>query len=78
MSKTLYFLIFQLVFLEFFETLLSFASISVSDQMTKSYVKCPNDDLSGNKHGSTYMVTNPVASNNLEFTEQGMVLFWNG
>ncbi|XP_042778474.1 radial spoke head 10 homolog B isoform X2 [Panthera leo] len=42
----------ELVFLEFFEALLSFALISVTDQMTKSYLNFLNDDLPGNKHGS--------------------------
>lgn len=50
---------FQLVFLEFFEALLSFALISVTEQMTKAYLNLPNDDLSGNKHGSPY-TTNQV------------------
>ncbi|XP_074170034.1 radial spoke head 10 homolog B isoform X6 [Rhinolophus sinicus] len=48
----------ELVFLEFFEALLSFAFISVTDQVTKSCLNFPNDDSSGNKHGSTYTVTN--------------------
>ncbi|KAM5213697.1 radial spoke head 10 homolog B isoform 4-T7 [Hipposideros larvatus] len=48
----------ELVFLEFFEALLSFAFISVTDQMTKSCLNFPNDDSCGNRHGSTYMVTN--------------------
>ncbi|XP_004775023.1 radial spoke head 10 homolog B isoform X1 [Mustela putorius furo] len=44
----------ELVFLEFFEALLSFALISVTEQMTKTYLNLPNDDLSGNKHGSPH------------------------
>ncbi|XP_032951988.1 radial spoke head 10 homolog B isoform X3 [Rhinolophus ferrumequinum] len=47
----------ELVFMEFFEALLSFAFISVTDQMTKSCLNFPNDDSSGNKHGSSYTVT---------------------
>ncbi|GAB5582681.1 radial spoke head 10 homolog B isoform X2 [Prionailurus iriomotensis] len=42
----------ELVFLEFFEALLSFALISVTDQMIKSYLNFLNDDLPGNKHES--------------------------
>ncbi|XP_029804067.1 radial spoke head 10 homolog B-like isoform X2 [Suricata suricatta] len=42
----------ELVFLEFFEALLSFALISVTDQMTKSYLNFLNDNLPGDKHGS--------------------------
>ncbi|KAB1263194.1 Radial spoke head 10-like protein B [Camelus dromedarius] len=48
----------ELVFLEFFEALLCFAHISVPDQTTKSCLNFPNDDISGNKFGSTYMMTN--------------------
>ncbi|XP_032728583.1 radial spoke head 10 homolog B-like [Lontra canadensis] len=44
----------ELVFLEFFEALLSFALISVTEQMTKTYLNLPNNDLSGNKHGSPH------------------------
>ncbi|KAM5213695.1 radial spoke head 10 homolog B isoform 2-T5 [Hipposideros larvatus] len=49
----------ELVFLEFFEALLSFAFISVTDQMTKSCLNFPNDDSCGNRHGSTYMHRSP-------------------
>ncbi|XP_032315926.1 radial spoke head 10 homolog B isoform X2 [Camelus ferus] len=50
----------ELVFLEFFEALLCFAHISVPDQTTKSCLNFPNDDISGNKFGSTYMMTNQL------------------
>ncbi|XP_062944363.1 radial spoke head 10 homolog B [Cynocephalus volans] len=53
----------ELVFLEFFEALLSFALICVTDQMTKSYLNVPNDDLSGNKHGSIYTLVNQNIQN---------------
>lgn len=69
MGDPLCFLTFQLVFLEFFEALLCFAHISVPDQTTKSCLNFPNDDISGNKFGSTYMMTNQVTDNVLEFTE---------
>ncbi|XP_077614705.1 radial spoke head 10 homolog B-like [Crocuta crocuta] len=42
----------ELVFLEFFEALLSFTLISVTDQMTKSYLNFLNDDLPGDQHRS--------------------------
>ncbi|XP_028354984.1 radial spoke head 10 homolog B isoform X4 [Physeter macrocephalus] len=48
----------ELVFLEFFEALLSFALISVTNQSTEFYVNFPNDALSGNKAGSTYTMIN--------------------
>ncbi|XP_065779865.1 radial spoke head 10 homolog B isoform X4 [Muntiacus reevesi] len=47
----------ELVFLEFFEALLSFALISVPEPATKFCSDFPNDDLSVNKAGSTYPVT---------------------
>ncbi|XP_045731776.1 radial spoke head 10 homolog B-like [Mirounga angustirostris] len=50
----------ELVFLEFFEALLSFALISVTEQMIKTYLNLPNDDLSGNKHGSSYMTNQNI------------------
>uniref|UniRef100_A0A2K6RQL6 Radial spoke head 10 homolog B n=1 Tax=Rhinopithecus roxellana TaxID=61622 RepID=A0A2K6RQL6_RHIRO len=48
----------ELVFLEFFEALLSFAFICVTDQMTKSYANVPTDDVSGNKHETIYTILN--------------------
>ncbi|XP_011789799.1 PREDICTED: radial spoke head 10 homolog B2-like [Colobus angolensis palliatus] len=53
----------ELVFLEFFEALLSFAFICVTDQMTKSYANVPADDVSGNKHETIYTVLNQDAQN---------------
>ncbi|XP_058425278.1 radial spoke head 10 homolog B-like [Diceros bicornis minor] len=53
----------ELVFLEFFEALLSFALISVTDQMTTFYSNFPSDDLSGSKHGSTYGIINQNIQN---------------
>ncbi|XP_023388540.1 radial spoke head 10 homolog B [Pteropus vampyrus] len=52
------FLSFQLVFLEFFEALLRFAFISVTDQTSNSYLNFPSDVLSGNKQGNTSTATN--------------------
>uniref|UniRef100_A0A5G2QN75 Radial spoke head 10 homolog B2 n=1 Tax=Sus scrofa TaxID=9823 RepID=A0A5G2QN75_PIG len=57
----------ELVFLEFFEALLSFAFIIVADQASKSCVTSPNDDLPGNKLGSTFLMENQVAVNTLDF-----------
>ncbi|KAL4826976.1 hypothetical protein H8958_014140 [Nasalis larvatus] len=53
----------ELVFLEFFEALLSFAFICVTDQMTKSYANVPTDDVSGNKHETIYTILNQDAQN---------------
>ncbi|PNI14716.1 RSPH10B isoform 3, partial [Pan troglodytes] len=53
----------ELVFLEFFEALLSFAFICVTDQMTKSYTNVPADDVSGNKHETIYTILNQDAPN---------------
>ncbi|XP_037671000.1 radial spoke head 10 homolog B isoform X4 [Choloepus didactylus] len=53
----------ELVFLEFFEALLSFALISVTDQMTKSYLNVPNDDVSGTKFGSAHTALNQSTQN---------------
>ncbi|XP_059933728.1 radial spoke head 10 homolog B isoform X3 [Mesoplodon densirostris] len=53
----------ELVFLEFFEALLSFALISVTNQSTKFYLNFPNDDLSGNEAGSTYTMINQNTQN---------------
>ncbi|KAL1286788.1 RSPH10B [Ovibos moschatus] len=47
----------ELVFLEFFEALLSFALICVPEPATKFCSDFPDDDLSVNKAGSTYPVT---------------------
>lgn len=65
----LYFLLFQLVFLEFFEALLSFALISVPEPATKFCSDFPNDDLSVNKAGSTDPMTAQVTDKSLELTE---------
>ncbi|XP_054549658.1 radial spoke head 10 homolog B isoform X2 [Talpa occidentalis] len=46
----------ELVFLEFFEALLSFAFISVTDKMTMSYSNILNEHLSSKRIGSTYMM----------------------
>lgn len=51
----------KLVFLEFFEALLSFAFICVTDQMTKSYANVPTDDVSGNKPETIYTILNQDA-----------------
>ncbi|XP_045676052.1 radial spoke head 10 homolog B-like isoform X3 [Phyllostomus hastatus] len=48
----------MLVFLEFFEALLSFAFIYVTDQMTRSCLSSPNDNFPESKYGSTCMATN--------------------
>ncbi|XP_024601212.1 radial spoke head 10 homolog B2 isoform X2 [Neophocaena asiaeorientalis asiaeorientalis] len=53
----------ELVFLEFFEALLSFALISVTNQSTKFYLNFPNDDSSGNKAGITYTKINQNTQN---------------
>ncbi|KAK1343586.1 hypothetical protein QTO34_016366 [Cnephaeus nilssonii] len=47
----------ELVFLEFFEALLSFASISVTDQMTTSHLSVLRDDFPANRAGITHMPT---------------------
>ncbi|XP_008580527.1 PREDICTED: radial spoke head 10 homolog B isoform X2 [Galeopterus variegatus] len=74
----------ELVFLEFFEALLSFALICVTDQMTKSYLNVPNDDLSGNKHGSIYTLVNQIRKSlsdermskiNLKSSGKGLTFF---
>ncbi|XP_066129458.1 radial spoke head 10 homolog B-like [Saccopteryx bilineata] len=48
----------ELVFLEFFEALLSFAFISVTDRMTKSSISFPNDDFTVNKPGRSSRTEN--------------------
>lgn len=48
----------ELVFLEFFEALLSFAAITVTNQITKSHGSFQNYDFSKNKLGTTYMTAN--------------------
>ncbi|KAK2117133.1 hypothetical protein P7K49_004019 [Saguinus oedipus] len=53
----------ELVFLEFFEALLSFAFIYITDQMTKSYANVPGDDVSGNKYENIYTILNQDAQN---------------
>ncbi|CAK6446376.1 unnamed protein product [Pipistrellus nathusii] len=47
----------ELVFLEFFEALLSFATFSVTDQMSKSYFSILHDDFPANRVGITHMPT---------------------
>ncbi|XP_049758788.1 radial spoke head 10 homolog B isoform X1 [Elephas maximus indicus] len=53
----------ELVFLEFFEALLSFALITVTDQTTKSRISVPNEELSGNRYGSTQTIANQSTQN---------------
>ncbi|XP_006859819.1 PREDICTED: radial spoke head 10 homolog B2 [Chrysochloris asiatica] len=53
----------ELVFLEFFEALLSFAIVSVTDQMTKSYINVPNEEQSANRYGSAQALANQSAHN---------------
>lgn len=77
MNKALSLPLLQLVFLEFFEALLSFAFISVTDQMTRSCLSPPNDDFSESKLGSSCTATNKVTSNMLEFrARNGFTLEW--
>lgn len=60
------------MFLEFFEALLSFSSISVTDQMTKSHVSVLRDDFTGNRAGIAYLPTDKV-----EFGARGgFILEW--
>lgn len=68
---------FQLVFLEFFEALLSFAAITVTNQITKSHGSFQNYDFSKNKLGTTYMTANKVTINILEVrARDGFILEW--
>ncbi|NP_001013889.1 radial spoke head 10 homolog B isoform X3 [Rattus norvegicus] len=48
----------ELVFLEFFEALLCFSLCCMFDQMTRSYLKAPYDDVTTNRYGSTQTVLN--------------------
>ncbi|XP_005397957.1 PREDICTED: radial spoke head 10 homolog B isoform X1 [Chinchilla lanigera] len=48
----------ELVFLEFFEALVSFSLTFVPDQKTKLSLSVPCDDVSGNRIGSTHTLTN--------------------
>lgn len=48
----------ELVFLEFFEALLSFSLCSIFDRMTRSYLKVPHDDATGNRYGSIHTILN--------------------
>lgn len=59
-NARLCFLSFQLVFLEFFEALLSFSFISFTDRKTNSYLNFPCDALPGHKQGNIYAATNQV------------------
>ncbi|XP_049644682.1 radial spoke head 10 homolog B2 [Suncus etruscus] len=47
----------EMVFLEFFEALLSFATFSVTSQVAKSYVSVFNEDQSGSRFGSGSICT---------------------
>ncbi|XP_036020777.1 mismatch repair endonuclease PMS2 isoform X4 [Mus musculus] len=48
----------ELVFLEFFEALLCFSLCCMFDQMTRSYLKVPYDDITTNRYGSTQTILN--------------------
>ncbi|XP_076779742.1 radial spoke head 10 homolog B isoform X1 [Arvicanthis niloticus] len=48
----------ELVFLEFFEALLCFSLCCMFDQMTRSYLKVPYDDMTTNRFGSTQTILN--------------------
>ncbi|XP_060029212.1 radial spoke head 10 homolog B isoform X1 [Erinaceus europaeus] len=66
----------ELVFLEFFEALLSFALITVTDQTTKSYLDLhENFSLSGSRYGSVYSTMNqniPNISPSTEVSQDSM------
>ncbi|XP_040607246.1 radial spoke head 10 homolog B isoform X3 [Mesocricetus auratus] len=49
---------FELVFLEFFEALLCFSLGCIFDRMTRSYLKVPYDDVTGNRYGSIHTILN--------------------
>ncbi|XP_075421174.1 radial spoke head 10 homolog B-like [Tenrec ecaudatus] len=51
----------ELVFLEFFEALLSFATISITEQMTRSYLA--NEELLAHRYGSTQTLANQSVQN---------------
>ncbi|XP_054439430.1 radial spoke head 10 homolog B-like [Pteronotus mesoamericanus] len=59
----------ELVFLEFFEALLSFAFIYVTDQMARSYLSFQNNYFTGEELGSTYMATNKNRSPSPEMSQ---------
>ncbi|OBS60615.1 hypothetical protein A6R68_08243, partial [Neotoma lepida] len=48
----------EMVFLEFFEALLCFSLCCIFDPMTRSYLKVPYDDVTGNRHGSIHTILN--------------------
>lgn len=48
----------ELVFLEFFEALLCFSLCCIFDRMTRSYLKVPYEDGTGNRYGSTHTTLN--------------------
>nr|XP_048292745.1 radial spoke head 10 homolog B isoform X2 [Myodes glareolus] len=48
----------ELVFLEFFEALLCFSLCCIFDRMTRSYLKVPYDDATGNRYGSIHTTLN--------------------
>ncbi|KAH0511842.1 Radial spoke head 10-like protein B [Microtus ochrogaster] len=48
----------ELVFLEFFEALLCFSLCCIFDRMTRSYLKVPYDDATGNRYGSIPTILN--------------------
>ncbi|XP_062036836.1 radial spoke head 10 homolog B2-like [Lepus europaeus] len=53
----------ELVFLEFFEALLSFALSCVTERMSRSYLNVSYDDLCGNKDGTLQIVVNQSIHN---------------
>lgn len=68
----------QLVFLEFFEALLCFSLCCMFDQMTRSYLKAPYDDMTTNRFGSTQTILNQVTDNAVELTNLRMTAAWSG
>ncbi|KAF6082824.1 hypothetical protein HJG60_016695 [Phyllostomus discolor] len=64
----------ELVFLEFFEALLSFAFIYVTD-LNRSCLSSPNDDFPESKHGSTCVPTNKNRSLSPETSQESDVHF---
>ncbi|KAM7331638.1 hypothetical protein ACRRTK_008346 [Alexandromys fortis] len=53
----------ELVFLEFFEALLCFSLCCIFDRITRSYLKVPYDDATGNRYGSVHTILNQVTAN---------------
>ncbi|KAM6156422.1 radial spoke head 10 homolog B [Erethizon dorsatum] len=53
----------ELVFLEFFEALVSFSLTLAPDQRTKFSLNVPHDDLSRSRYGSTHILINQSAHN---------------